>query len=568
MNELIFSYIKNITDNYVVLFLLVFLASEWCFLYFYKIIIIKPYFRWEEQISFSTLNGFLIIIFTIYVGERAPVFMLIASPSLIILELMIMSRDSLFSYAYHWVKILCNFICFYWLTVSVLGLISPRLVSAKIVLPITIFISGWWCLFLSENKRYPIKELKVMIHNQKMGLMHFSFLVVCTASLLFSTWVLRPIILEDIVNMGKIQKIFFIEMFLKTSLVFSSGYLLLFIRARELNQRENIRLLTLNLEKEERFRRSTWQDSFLSFYVNITKNQIQEGRDLFTPFMWDGVNNYAEMLQKMSFYCVHPEDRKDFAFYNKISVIEERMKRKENSIKHEMRISPKEMLQLFHLPPDIKEKYRKLEDEWVWIKVKYVYTKSSKDEDINIYVSITDIHEMKTKEQNLKRAATIDKLTGLSNRATLEQMIENRIIYGIKEQKKAGTMILLDVDYFKSVNDLLGHPAGDKALQTVAERLKEIFRSEDIVGRLGGDEFCVFLNSVTDINLIKKRLKTINEKCRKDYEVKGKEPIHLSVSIGAVVCTPEIKSYDELYKLADRALYQTKERGKNSYTIL
>ena len=298
MNELIFSYIKNITDNYVVLFLLVFLASEWCFLYFYKIIIIKPYFRWEEQISFSTLNGFLIMIFTIYVGERAPVFMLIASPSLIILELMIMSRDSLFSYAYHWVKILCNFICFYWLTVSVLGLISPRLVSAKIVLPITIFISGWWCLFLSENKRYPIKELKVMIHNQKMGLLHFSFLVVCTASLLFSTWVLRPIILEDIVNMGKIQKIFFIEMFLKTSLVFSSGDLLLFIRARELNQRENIRLLTLNLEKEERFRRSTWQEAFLSFYVNITKNQIHK--------ILENINNY---YIKKRYSCLLMGDR-------------------------------------------------------------------------------------------------------------------------------------------------------------------------------------------------------------------------------------------------------------------
>ena len=355
MTELIFTFIREITTNFIVLFLLSFLASEWCFLYFGKLLINKLYFRFEEKGVFSVLNGILITVFSIYIGDSAPVFMLIASPTLIAVELLVMSRDDLFSYLYYWVKILCNFICIYWLIVSMVGLISSKYVTGEIILPLTIFVSGWWCFFLSKSTRYPVKELKIMVHNRRIGLFHFVFLAVCVASLIFSTLVLAPILVNDLVDMGKIQSIFFVEMFLKA--------------------------------------------------------------------------------------------------------------------------------------------------------------------------------------------------------------------FAAEKKTEARTLILVDVDYFKKINDLLGHPAGDRALQTIAKILKEIFKINDIVGRLGGDEFCIFVDQVTDEEVIKKRLSQINERCRKDYPVNDEEVIHVSVSIGAVICTPFMKSYDDLYKYADLALYQTKRKGKDSYTL-
>ena len=375
---------------------------------------------------------------------------------------------------------------------------------------------------------------------------------------------------EDIMQMGSvrgIQQMFFIEMFLKTSLVFSSVYLLLFMQARELRQKENVKLISMELEKEEDYRRSTQQDSFLSFYVNATADQIQEGRDLFTPFMWHDINNYAEMLQKMAFLCIYPDHLMEFVSLNSLFVIEEKMEQGINTGKQKVKVHPKEMISLFNLPQDIKEKYQSTDEEWVWIRIRYVYIKDSETEDIHIHVSISDIHDKMKKSEQLVFNATMDKLTGIYNRATLQSMIEERIKLAKREGRNAGTMILLDVDSFKSVNDTLGHPTGDLALQTVADNLKTIFRSNDIVGRLGGDEFCVFMQGTIDETIVRKRLEQINILCRKDYPVPNEEAIHVSVSIGAVICHAVKGGYEEIYSMADEALYYTKEHGKNSYTI-
>ena len=196
-----------------------------------------------------------------------------------------------------------------------------------------------------------------------------------------------------------------------------------------------------------------------------------------------------------------------------------------------------------------------------------MYTKDSESQDIYIYVSISDINEKIKKSQQLVLNATIDKLTGIYNRAALQSMIEERLLKAKEEEESPGTMILLDVDSFKSVNDKLGHPVGDIALQEVADSLKRIFRSNDILGRLGGDEFCVFMQGAIPESIIKNRLKQINTCCRRDYPVEGEEAIHVSVSIGAVICDASMTEYEQIYQLADEALYHTKKNGKNSYTL-
>ncbi|MBQ3105072.1 MAG: GGDEF domain-containing protein [Lachnospiraceae bacterium] len=566
MNE-VFYYVRSITTNPIAVFLSVVLASEWCFMYFGRLVYNKKYFRFEEIALFSALNGVLLTIFTLHVGEIAPTFLLLATPVLLVMELRIVSADQPFTYLFLFIKIQSSFISFYWILVSVVGLLSPSYITGEVIFPLTVFVSGLWCYALVKNKSYPIEELKIMLHNRRVGFSYFLFLAVCVASLFFSTLVLRPIVVEDLGEMGRIQKIFFGEIFLKTSLVFSSGYLLLYMRARELDQKENIRLLSLNLEREEDFRRSTWQDTFLSFYVNITGNQIQEGRDHFTALMWEDVNNYAELFQKMAFYCVHPEDVTKFTELNDVTEIEKNLEEDITTGRQDLRVSPKEMVRLFHLPEELREKYTATKEEWVWIRTKYVYTRDSQSEDIFTYISIGDIHEKIKKSQQLKAAATIDRLTGIYNRAMLEGMIEARLVKAARDNVSAGTMILLDVDGFKGVNDYLGHPMGDKVLQMVAGNLKEIFRGEDIIGRLGGDEFCVFVNGVSDVRIVRERLDQINSRCRREYQGPSGEIIPVSVSIGAVLCKPGQADYRELYQCADQALYGTKKRGKDGYTL-
>lgn len=570
MMEVFFAYIGIAVTNPIVFFVISFLGSFMCFQYLQPLVLKTPYMKFEQKTLLAALNGAALVILVLHLGVTSPVLLLTICPAMIIGELMVMSRDRIFTYFYLLIKLLVNFICIYWLIVSLIGMVSTEFVTGDIIFPLTMFTCSWWCYFLSGNSIYPMKELRIMLHRKSLGLLHFTFLSGCVVSLLFSTVVLQPLIVEDLqIHEGSrnIQDMFFVEMLLKTSLVFISGYLLLFIQAKELRERENVRLLSLDLEKEEEFRKSTQKDAFLSFYVNASRDQLQEGRDCFTPTMWNDINNYAEMLQKMSFFCVHEEDRPIFVALNTLAVIEEKLEQGITGEKQNLRVHPKQMAEFLNLPAELKEEYLKTEEEWVWVKCSYVYTRDSQNDDIYIYVSITDINEKIKKSEQLIKDATIDKLTGIYNRATLQKMIEEKVKQAGKENYPAGTLILLDVDSFKSVNDKLGHPVGDLALQEVAGRLKEIFRSNDIVGRLGGDEFCVFMNRASDQEIIRKRLEEINKRCRKDYPVPGEEAIHVSVSIGAVISEAWMNSYEDLYESADKALYQTKENGKNSYTF-
>ena len=112
---------------------------------------------------------------------------------------------------------------------------------------------------------------------------------------------------------------------------------------------------------------------------------------------------------------------------------------------------------------------------------------------------------------------------------------------------------MIDMDHFKSVNDTLGHPKGDKALQDTAEILQRIFRGRDMICRLGGDEFCIFANNFTDIGLLSKRAEELNRRGRmKQFSEDHSKSVDTSFSIGIAICAEgmEADSYEELYSRA------------------
>lgn len=182
----------------------------------------------------------------------------------------------------------------------------------------------------------------------------------------------------------------------------------------------------------------------------------------------------------------------------------------------------------------------------------------------HVLLQRTDITEMYRKEQSLKKAqreAVTDALTQLYNRLGSERMIQKALAE--TDESKNAALIMMDVNQFKMVNDRFGHPEGDRVLRETARNLKDIFRSEDIIGRIGGDEFVVFLPNMlhkTDIYPVLRRL------VEKFSLMCGNETEHFPVtlSVGATVCQGQ--SYEQLYREADTALYHSK-MGENSFSL-
>ena len=184
---------------------------------------------------------------------------------------------------------------------------------------------------------------------------------------------------------------------------------------------------------------------------------------------------------------------------------------------------------------------------------------------MSMVVAFQDISEHKqaanTIEQ-LRFQSEMDGLTKILNRATIEQHIKRYLDH---EPKVPCAVALLDLDNFKPVNDVMGHSKGDFVLIETAEKLKQICRKTDEVGRLGGDEFMVFLKDVSQDQIYELAARMVNG-LRMDVETQD-GTITVTVSVG-VACYPQDgKTFTELYCNADHALYTSKHAGKGQFTI-
>jgi len=154
-----------------------------------------------------------------------------------------------------------------------------------------------------------------------------------------------------------------------------------------------------------------------------------------------------------------------------------------------------------------------------------------------------------------------DQLTGLFNRHYLQDMASRKISSAIRHQRPL-SLLMMDIDHFKMVNDTHGHPAGDAVLQQVAKLLQEQIRDEDIIIRYGGEEFVILLDQC---DVIEAEYKA--QHLRKIVETLNPNKIFVSVSIGVAQLNSSDKNCSELLKRADLAVYQAKERGRNCVVI-
>lgn len=180
------------------------------------------------------------------------------------------------------------------------------------------------------------------------------------------------------------------------------------------------------------------------------------------------------------------------------------------------------------------------------------------------FIYVMDIDKRKRKELALTHKLECDPLTGLYNKSATEKYIQDKL--ESTEGIISGTFMMIDIDYFKEINDTFGHPFGDSILKQVAKALKENFRDSDIVGRIGGDEFCVFLSSIPSNDRI---AKTAHLLCEKIHSIvlPSENTNKISCSIGISRCNGYIKTFQEIYGEADLALYSIKNSGRNGYAF-
>jgi len=196
-----------------------------------------------------------------------------------------------------------------------------------------------------------------------------------------------------------------------------------------------------------------------------------------------------------------------------------------------------------------------------------------RDEEGNIvgvlgtYVDISKekeiISQMNEAKEKLNYQAYHDSLTGLPNRLLFYDRLQHAMKEANRYDKKIAVMFM-DLDYFKTINDSLGHESGDKVLQYLAELLQKVLRSVDTVARFGGDEFVILLDAVESVDDVFEVIQKIMQALQTPYHIK-QHSIHLRVSLGISIYPDDSEDAQTLIRNADSAMYRAKDEGRDTY---
>ncbi|MBC3875219.1 sensor domain-containing protein [Undibacterium flavidum] len=180
------------------------------------------------------------------------------------------------------------------------------------------------------------------------------------------------------------------------------------------------------------------------------------------------------------------------------------------------------------------------------------------------YVSVfSDITEVKQSQERLERLAHYDALTELPNRVLFKDRVSQALEHARRHHTKLA-IVLFDLDGFKTVNDSLGHPIGDRLLQLVAQRLSQCMRAEDTVSRLGGDEFAVLITELNSGDDAIQAAHKILQASQEPYHVND-HAVMVTSSVGISIFPDDTEDGNDLIRNADAAMYEAKAKGRNTY---
>ncbi len=175
----------------------------------------------------------------------------------------------------------------------------------------------------------------------------------------------------------------------------------------------------------------------------------------------------------------------------------------------------------------------------------------------------SDITDRQSAEQRIEYLAYHDTLTGLPNRLLVQDRFEQAMAQAERSHRKVA-LVYLDLDNFKSINDTLGHAAGDEFLKEVARRLRSCVRDSDTISRQGGDEFLLVLRDLPDSEVVLAIVMKIMERLQEPLRIDTQD-LASSASLGVAIAPDDGRDFETLRKKADLAMYRSKESGRNTY---
>lgn len=212
----------------------------------------------------------------------------------------------------------------------------------------------------------------------------------------------------------------------------------------------------------------------------------------------------------------------------------------------------------------IEFRIKRFDKDFTWYQANLTSLLGAEGYVTRIVGRMININDRKLKEMELLLRAEKDALTGIYNQGATEQLIRNAI--GDTGDNSLSALMIIDLDNFKEANDLLGHANGDELLEKTAEILKEMFKGGDVIGRIGGDEFMVYMRNLSTISDADEMAGNIVKSVRYDLTFEG-QPIHVTCSVGVAVYPYHGQTYEELFEKADRAVYTVKANGKDGYRV-
>ena len=182
-----------------------------------------------------------------------------------------------------------------------------------------------------------------------------------------------------------------------------------------------------------------------------------------------------------------------------------------------------------------------------------------------IIALINNITDYQLLKMELEKRAKTDALTGLLNKSAAQDLIRMMLANYRKEDERSA-LLMIDADRFKAINDTFGHAEGDRVLAEVGRIIKNSCRAADVAGRIGGDEFIIFMRSIAEPENACRLADRLQQQVCQAFEG-GALAGQVSLSIGIAMCPEHGARFDELFRAADRALYLVKARGRGAYRV-
>lgn len=329
-------------------------------------------------------------------------------------------------------------------------------------------------------------------------------------------------------------------------------YIVLFFAIKNgelLGYKEKNRRLEIEIHKEQQYRDAITKETIANYEFNLTQDSMLS----FTGIELEqgekpkeqGCYCFSETMRALATKLILPEDQERFL----LAASAENLRLQFEIGNHE----------------DVIE-YRRVDQNGtiMWVKAATNLVLDDVTGDIKGFTYIKNIDVEKKKQIELRNKAERDSLTSLYNKGTTGKKIDE---YLFENPGSKNALFIIDIDNFKQVNDHFGHTFGDVVLCELSERLKSIFRSDDVIGRVGGDEFIAFVKNVNDDRAVNLKAAEICKAFQSSYKSNDWTTCAVSGSVGVARCPAHGQSFQDLYKNADVALYASKIKGKNCYTV-